>query len=153
MEKTRYFELVKKLYITSRNTKLSCKIKTVKEKQKSRPEKKDGKSCLWCSGTFNDRSMCPSINNRCIKCRKLGLFGKVWCSQAMKKIKAESSANSDLPRDNPCFSRESIYFLRIATHEQFDINRPTIDVYGNNVKIKFLMDIRVEVTVNSKETF
>ena len=56
-------------------------------------------------------------------------------------------------RDNPCSSKESNYFLGTVTNKQFDINRPMIDVYVNNVKIEFRIDAGADVTVISNKTF
>ena len=102
VRKARHSELVKKQQNTIGNTELSCKIEAVKEKQKVRPGKKEGKSCLWCSGTFHDRSKCPTSNNRCFKCGKPGHFKKVCRIRAIKAIKVESTIDPDLPHDNPC---------------------------------------------------
>ena len=68
--------------------------------------------------------------------------------RAIKAIEVESTTDYHLPHDNHCN-----YFFGTAKNKQFDINRPMINIYVNDVKIKFRVDTVADVIVISSETF
>jgi len=156
IERARNSELVKKQQGTIRGAKKSFQVEAVKDKRRSRPMNKDYNGCSWCgSKTAHDKSRCPANNNRCFNCGKLGHFKKVCRSRVVKAIESRNEDGFSDTSVDGCFSniRAGDHFLGTVSNNNFDANKPMIDMFVNGIKIKFRIDTGAEITAVSKNIF